>query len=294
MKKIRIGFMFICLMLGIVFLAAPVTQTEAAKKVALSKTRLTIEKGGHKKITIKNRPSKATVTFKSSNSKIAKVTKSGTVYGKKAGKATITVSITKASKTTKLKCQVTVTKAKKTTATDPDKLAEPVIKVSRVFKRYGLMHYLLAVENPNSVPVYCDYDITFYKDGAEYDSINRAYLCIAPGETSVSGYMSDIPGNPLSLDEKVDLKLGSFGKAEYYAPVAISVKDEGRDASGDLILTPTISGDYSYADVVAFYYLNGEFIYFSWTNYYPDYNLGDNHDAPDVYDKIEIYASAYK
>lgn len=101
--RILIAGLFLC----IITWAFPVQETSAAI-MKLNKTKLTVEKGAHKKIKIKNGPSNASVTFKSSNPKVAKVTKYGNVYGKKAGRATISVTVSDGSNTKVFKCKVTV------------------------------------------------------------------------------------------------------------------------------------------------------------------------------------------
>ena len=88
---------------------------EAAKKPALSKTKLTVKVGQSKKITVKNAKKKAKVTWKTSKKSVVKIAKKktkgsayATVKGVKKGKAVITASY-KAGKTSKkLKCTVKV------------------------------------------------------------------------------------------------------------------------------------------------------------------------------------------
>lgn len=96
----------------------------AAKKQKtpkISTKSVSIKVGASKKVTIKNKPKKAKVTWKSKKKSIAKVNKSGKITGVKAGKTTVTAKLTykkgkkKVSKTFKVK--VTVTAKKKITAT---------------------------------------------------------------------------------------------------------------------------------------------------------------------------------
>lgn len=81
-----------------------------AKKITLNYSQLLLKKGNKAKLKIKKivpkKASKKNVTFKSSNTKVAKVDKNGKIYAKKAGKAKITVKV----KGTKAKavCQITV------------------------------------------------------------------------------------------------------------------------------------------------------------------------------------------
>ena len=78
------------------------------KKPYLSKGSLSIYKGNKTAIGIKNKVSGAKVTFASSKKSIATVSSKGTVTGKKAGTATITVKVTQQGKSYTLNCKVKV------------------------------------------------------------------------------------------------------------------------------------------------------------------------------------------
>ena len=82
-----------------------------AKKAALNKTSLKLKKG--KTYQLKTKNVKGTVTWKSSNKKIATVSKKGKVTAKKAGSTVIKATYKKNGKVKTLKCKVTVTAAKK-------------------------------------------------------------------------------------------------------------------------------------------------------------------------------------
>lgn len=71
----------------------PVKKTVKAKKVVVNKKKIVLKKGKKAKIKVRLVPAKATekVTFKTSNKKVAKVTKSGVVKAVKKGKCKITV-----------------------------------------------------------------------------------------------------------------------------------------------------------------------------------------------------------
>lgn len=75
---------------------------EAAKKVSISKTKLSLEVG--KKATLKMKNTKKKVTWKTNKKAVATVSKKGVVTAKKKGTATITATV--AGK--KYKCKVTV------------------------------------------------------------------------------------------------------------------------------------------------------------------------------------------
>ena len=90
--------------------------TQAAKKVKLNKTKVTIKVGRSVKLKLKN--AKKKVTWKSSNKKVAVVNKKGKVTGKKQG----TVKITAKSAGKKYTCTVSV--KGKTNGTTPSATAE--------------------------------------------------------------------------------------------------------------------------------------------------------------------------
>lgn len=71
----------------------PDKKTVKAKKVVVNKKRIVLKKGKKVKLKVKLKPANATekVTFKSSNKKVAKVTKNGVVKAVKKGKCKITV-----------------------------------------------------------------------------------------------------------------------------------------------------------------------------------------------------------
>lgn len=91
----------------------PSTGVSAAKKPKLNKKKATITVGKTVKLKVKNK--KKSVKWSTSNKKVATVSKSGLVKGKKKGKATITAK----TGGRKLKCKVTV-KAKKNNNGDDD------------------------------------------------------------------------------------------------------------------------------------------------------------------------------
>ena len=101
-KNIFISIVMAVVLIISSVIVVPVQQeTYAASKVKLSDTKKTMHKGSA--YTLKVTGGKAS-SFKSSNKKVASVTKKGKITAKKKGKATITVKVGKKS----LKCKVTV------------------------------------------------------------------------------------------------------------------------------------------------------------------------------------------
>lgn len=100
---------------------------DAAAKIKLSKTSITLTEGSSRKITVKNTPKKAKVTWSSKNKKVAKVNTKGKITAVKAGYTNVTCKITyssgKKTKTKKLSVKVTVT-AKKADTSVPDASSE--------------------------------------------------------------------------------------------------------------------------------------------------------------------------
>lgn len=91
-----------------------VVDAKAASSPKLAKKSMKIYVGKTAKVKVRNKPRGAKLIFKSSNKRVAAVSKKGKVKGKRAGKATIRISVRKNGKTIKkLKCKVTVRKKKK-------------------------------------------------------------------------------------------------------------------------------------------------------------------------------------
>ena len=106
-KRMLIALLVACSLLLVAPVVAPVFEdaytVEAASK-KINKTNITIGVGSTYKLKIQNNKKK--VKWSSSNSKVAKVNKNGTVTGLKKGTVTITAKV--GSK--KYKCKVKVTK----------------------------------------------------------------------------------------------------------------------------------------------------------------------------------------
>lgn len=99
--------------------AIPVTPSQvgqAATKPKLNKTKATVNVKKKVNLKVKNQIKGSAYTWKTSNKKVAMVTKKGVVKGIKAGKATITCKVKAPKKTYKLKCKVTIKKNTTTSA----------------------------------------------------------------------------------------------------------------------------------------------------------------------------------
>lgn len=111
-QKTVTGLLIAALCVG--SLAGTSDKSEAKKKASIKKKNITIVKGKSKKITIKNKKKKCRYTFKSSNKKVATVSKKGKVKGIKVGSTKITVKEVKGKKKRSLgKVKVKVTSKKK-------------------------------------------------------------------------------------------------------------------------------------------------------------------------------------
>jgi hypothetical protein len=100
--------------LTLVFTSVNFTEVQASKKMKLNKTQVLVRIGSPVKLKVKNVKKKKKIKWKSSDKKIATVSKKGVVKGKNDGNCTITAKIGKK----KLKCKIAVAckVAKKTTA----------------------------------------------------------------------------------------------------------------------------------------------------------------------------------
>lgn len=107
-KRIISSLLIFLLILGVSFTSgSSVSRTEAAKKITISKQKVTLTKGSS--ITLKIKGTKKKVTWSSSKKKVAVVSKKGKVTAKKKGQAKITAKVGKK----KYTCQVKVVKQKK-------------------------------------------------------------------------------------------------------------------------------------------------------------------------------------
>lgn len=96
MKRGKVTALVMAFIMAVSVLASPVTMLNTnaavkAKKITMAK-KATLEVGAKKKLKVTVKPAKAKVkiTFRTSNSRIAKVNSKGVVKGVKAGQATIT------------------------------------------------------------------------------------------------------------------------------------------------------------------------------------------------------------
>ncbi len=121
MKRLRKVLVTLCMALALIGMTGMFKPVETQAATTLTKTKVknssfTFTEGAKKKkIKFKYLPSGATKTFKSSNKKVAKVTKYGNIYPKGAGSCTITCTLKYNGKTKKLKVYVIVNEAEKVT-----------------------------------------------------------------------------------------------------------------------------------------------------------------------------------
>ena len=110
-KKISYKALVVLILTIAFFLTcANAVSAHAAAKPQLKFKELVMREGTSKTLTVKNKPSKAKVTYKSSNKRVATVSSKGKIKAKKEGNAKITVTIKKGKKKTTLSCKVRVRK----------------------------------------------------------------------------------------------------------------------------------------------------------------------------------------
>lgn len=128
-------FMSIAMLLAVNDLSQLATAASKTPKISTKSITLTV--GKSKKVTIKNKPSKAKVTWTSKNKKIAKVSTSGKITAVKAGKTTVVVKLTykknakKVSKTWKISVAVKAAN-KQNNATTPTPIPTQKPKVEHL------------------------------------------------------------------------------------------------------------------------------------------------------------------
>lgn len=108
--------------------------TASAAAIKLSKKSVNVTVGKKVKLTVKNKPKDASVTWASKNKKIAMVTKKGVVKGVKAGKTKVIAKVTYTSKKKtvkkKLTANITVTKKSEEATAAPPATPSPTPKVN--------------------------------------------------------------------------------------------------------------------------------------------------------------------
>ncbi len=119
MKK-RIASLLVWAMIFGMIPMTTASTSDAAVKGKLNKKKATIAVGKSVTLKVKHKGS-AKVTWRTSKKKVAYVSSSGKVTGRKRGKAVITAKVTKGGRSKKLKCRLTVVKgAKKLKVVDED------------------------------------------------------------------------------------------------------------------------------------------------------------------------------
>ena len=104
------------MLLAVIFLLSGFSVNVSAATVKLNKSKKTIYVGETFTLTLKNAPSDAKITWKSSKKSVATVDKTGVVTAKKNGKTTITAKYGKKT----YKCKITVKKKSVSTGTVTD------------------------------------------------------------------------------------------------------------------------------------------------------------------------------
>lgn len=175
----------------------------------LDKTSVTLSVKSSVTLSATTMPSSATVTWKSSDASVAKVSSSGKVTGVKAGTATITASISYHGKTYKSTCKVTVKKA-----SDKDrynKVVDYIKKNGEIERIYSIdgVEYVTIIGEENGV---LDFFITQTANNYIY---NSAFIKYKYGDT----YAKEV-----GTTEMYDEVIMRFG-------TNIPVKDFDRDYS---------------------------------------------------------------
>ena len=153
------------------------TSEAAAKKVKLSKTKVSIQVGKTKKITIKNAKKGAKVTWKTSNKKVVKIVKSkkkgkkayAVIKGAKKGTATLRAIYKVGKKKKTMKCKVKVTKntANKIATKQPTAPTKKPVSPSgqpTAVPTQSVVSATPAVESKSNYSFFDDYTLGYDKD----------------------------------------------------------------------------------------------------------------------------------
>ena len=135
-RKIYTPLLLTALFMSTLSQTVPGTTANAAKKPALSKTKVSVYTGKKAKVSIKKIAKKTKVTWKLGNKKVAKIVKQkktgkpyAVIQGVKKGKTTLLARYKQGKKIRKLTCRITVLAAKKATpqknAAVPSSTASP-------------------------------------------------------------------------------------------------------------------------------------------------------------------------
>ena len=135
-RKIYTPLLLTALFMSTLSQTVPGTTANAAKKPALSKTKVSVYTGKKAKVSIKKIAKKTKVTWKLGNKKVAKIVKQkktgkpyAVIQGVKKGKTTLLARYKHGKKIRKLTCRITVLAAKK--ATPQKNVAVPSSTASR-------------------------------------------------------------------------------------------------------------------------------------------------------------------
>lgn len=174
--------MAMVLVLGSLATVPQTVMTAEAATVKLNKTSATINVG--KSVQLKMKGTKSKVTWKSANTKIAKVSSTGKVTGIGVGHTTITAKVGKKN----YKCTVTVNFS----ATDAKKGISVTYEASN---KQVVAH----VKNNNQYPISMDTTMVYYDAGKKMigTALNENYCLEAGRECALSFYF---PTDPVTYD----------------------------------------------------------------------------------------------
>lgn len=165
MKKIITKLITTITIMAVAFTMVMPATTQAATKVKLNRTNVTINVNQSYQLKVKGTARK--VTWKSSNRKVAVVSRSGKVTGKKSGKAVITAKVNKKS----YKCRVTVKPNRKPTVSS----TRTSVKVKRV--KEGIYNVTLN-ENVKNVALTARSGKTNVTKKSTWKSLNKNIVTI--------------------------------------------------------------------------------------------------------------------
>ncbi len=126
-NKRRIVASVLAMAMAVSSVVAPGTTAEAAKKMKVSATKVTLKVGASKTIKVKNAPKKAKIKWSSKNKKVAKVNQKGKITAVKKGETKIICKVTNKKKVTTFKIKVSVKKKATTKETIAPSVAPTVV-----------------------------------------------------------------------------------------------------------------------------------------------------------------------
>ena len=235
-KRTISRIMVLALVLGQVTMASPDAMAKS-KKIRLNKKTATITVGKTVKLKLRNTKKKA--VWKSSNKKIATVSKKGIVKAKKAGSVTITAKVNKK----KYTCRVTVKKKPKKTKSKTAALkTTQVPKTGQVAKGTATPRPTLSTKptqpatetpKPTVVPTPDVKKVTI-EQITEWNKDNEAFDVVHHEDGEVSFISGQVYNKPVTSEKEAYQAVAALKGVEKSEDIDVCFLQKDTDSNGDI------------------------------------------------------------